>query len=760
MRKWFFYNKKEERLPYLHRYLLLFSCAVILATLPLGISYYATLKSLEKNIGQINQTSTRQICELYQERLGEINTIIQQAGNNHLTYFMLNLDGNWADAQPGDIMTAQQYQEFLQSLKLPSDLILEIAVYSENSGLVFKYNGALPFDSWYQVSFAGEYLSPHHWLKHAAGSRQGRLMPGCTYYTMGIPLKAIPYVQKFPLGSQKQLTGHITILLDRDKLLSGLVHSNTFESLWVLDDEGNLLASWKTPKDQAGQFPFSGTLPNTPYGSYTEILNGSPQLVTFARFDDSLTFVTAAPYSKVFRPAQTMKTIFFVMLSLCLVSLAASCLTFAKKISHPLKRLISDNDQLQSQLARQEAEMRISTISRLLTGCFGTREEIVSSLESAGISRESCHWCAVCIRITEDSALCGTTFHSPSDYLLIKARIRTWIQQSLNHMSCQAPFSQLFVIDTGIDCLTLICGTEYYDKGEELLRMHLSGLIQEIQDFLLPFHIYIPGGGGGFYSDMTELHVSYEEALFALKNRMPGTSSGLVWHQAQAGIPVFFYPAELEQRILISTKCGDRQSLTEVLSYLYKENYEKEPVSEAARELLELRLKTTLLTACSEIPCSHQDLAQEISSFVFQKQSRRPGIWTWEQLRQFFLSLCQLAADAQTERQKSLQLRLLEFVDEHGFDPNLSLTMIADGFQMSESYISAFFKEQTGVNFLSYVENKRLERSCQLLSETEETIDSISFAVGYTSAHSFRRAFKRKLGVSPAKYRLIKGRKE
>ena len=174
MRKWFFYNKKEERLPYLHRYLLLFSCAVILATLPLGISYYATLKSLEKNIGQINQTSTRQICELYQERLGEINTIVQQAGNNHLTYFMLNLDGNWADAQPGDIMTAQQYQEFLQSLKLPSDLILEIAVYSENSGLVFKYNGALPFDSWYQVSFAGEYLSPHHWLKHAAGSENRR----------------------------------------------------------------------------------------------------------------------------------------------------------------------------------------------------------------------------------------------------------------------------------------------------------------------------------------------------------------------------------------------------------------------------------------------------------------------------------------------------------------------------------------------------------------------------------------------------------
>lgn len=753
MEKRLFYKKKEVRLPDLHRYLLFFSCAVIAATLPLGVSYYATLKSLEKNIEQINQTAARQICELYQERLNEINNVIQQAGNNHLTYFILNLDGKWADAQPGDIITAQQYQEYLQGLKLPSDLILDIAVYSESSRLVFKYNGALPFDSWYESSFAGEYLSPNDWLKRSSNSRQGQLMPGCIYYTMGIPLKAIPYVQKFPLGSQKQLTGHIAILLDRDKLLSGLVRSDTFESLWVLDEQDTLLASWGTREMQENGFPFPAVFPKGEYGSYMERLEGSPYLVTFAQSGDGLNFVTAAPYSKVFGPAQTMKTIFFVMLMVCLISLTASCFTFAKKISHPMKRLISDNDQLLSQLANQKSEMRISIISRLLTGCFGTREEILSSLESVDISWESCHWCAVCMRITEDVSLCGATFHQPSDYLLIKARIRTLIQKGQGSPSHEAPFSQLFVIDTGIDCLTFIWGTEHYAKGEEWLRMHVSGLIHEIQEFLLPFHIYIPAGGGGFYSDMTELHISYEEALFALKNRMPESLKGLLWHRAQTSVPAFFYPAELEQRILISTKCGDRQGLEEALSYIHRENYEMEPVSEAARELLELRLKTTLLTVCGEISCPDQSLAQEISSFVFHKANSVPGKQTLKQLQDFFFSLCQLAGDAQTEKQKSLQLRLLEFVDENSFDSNMSLTMAADAFSMSENYISAFFKDQTGVNFLSYVENKRLQRSCQLLSQTEETIDSIAFTVGYTSAHSFRRAFKRKMGVSPAKYR-------
>jgi len=45
-----------------------------------------------------------------------------------------------------------------------------------------------------------------------------------------------------------------------------------------------------------------------------------------------------------------------------------------------------------------------------------------------------------------------------------------------------------------------------------------------------------------------------------------------------------------------------------------------------------------------------------------------------------------------------------------------------------------------------------LEKACELLQNRKKTIDEIAFAVGYTSSHSFRRAFKRKYGVSPANF--------
>ena len=772
MKNLFCIRQQEKRLRYLPRYLLLLSFAVILATLPLGVSYYATLQSLESNIEQINQKSVQQIRDLCQEKLNEINNVIQQIGSNYLTNLMLNLDGVWAEADPQDIMSAQKYQEYLQNLKLPSDLILEIIIYSEKSGLVFKYNGSLPFSSWYGDSFAGRYFTLEEWQSAASQSRQGQLLPGCTYYTGGIPLKVIPYLQKLPLGSRRQLTGHVGILIDREKLMAGLVRSDTFESLWVLDGSGRLLASRGSldgPDQPAGQLPSFALPGNKKYGSYTQILNGTPLLITFARSEDGLTFVTAAPYSQVFRPARTLKNVFYTMLVFCLLSLAASLLTFARKLSPPLKRLLSDNDALLSQLEEQKAEVRTSIISRLLTGCFGTREEIHSALESVDICWENYLWCAVCLRITEDTALCGVIAHKASDYLLVKARIRTLVQQYMDRHSRETSassgdgrqdalsLSRYFVIDTGTDSLTLVCGTDKSACREEDFRSQLYDMICEIQNFLLPYRIYVPAGGGRLNGDMAELRISYEEALFAQKNNAPEGCTGLVWYRAQSSMPAFFYPAELEQRILLSAKCGDEPDLKDALSYIYHENYEKSSISLAAGELLMLRMKTTLLTACGEIPCPDTSLGREISAFVFREQSGHTAAQTYEQLQIFFLSLCRLAAEAQTEKQRSLHQKLLEFVNANCFDPNMSLTMAAGAFQLSENYVSSFFKEQTGINFLTYVENKRLQKSCRLLSGTSDTIDSIAFTAGYTSSHSFRRAFKRKFGVTPAKYREENG---
>jgi AraC-like DNA-binding protein len=55
--------------------------------------------------------------------------------------------------------------------------------------------------------------------------------------------------------------------------------------------------------------------------------------------------------------------------------------------------------------------------------------------------------------------------------------------------------------------------------------------------------------------------------------------------------------------------------------------------------------------------------------------------------------------------------------------------------------------------FRDLVLRTRLERSIELLRETDEPITDIAMALGYESPANFSRAFRRRLGVTPTEAR-------
>jgi AraC-like DNA-binding protein len=83
----------------------------------------------------------------------------------------------------------------------------------------------------------------------------------------------------------------------------------------------------------------------------------------------------------------------------------------------------------------------------------------------------------------------------------------------------------------------------------------------------------------------------------------------------------------------------------------------------------------------------------------------------------------------------------------------MGLNKISDEFQISESYFSHMFKEKTGVNFSTYLENIRLHEAARLIKETEIGLNELYITVGYNNANTFRRAFKKVYGVTPSAMR-------
>ncbi len=99
------------------------------------------------------------------------------------------------------------------------------------------------------------------------------------------------------------------------------------------------------------------------------------------------------------------------------------------------------------------------------------------------------------------------------------------------------------------------------------------------------------------------------------------------------------------------------------------------------------------------------------------------------------------------------QIKRAKAIIEKNLGNKISLNMVAQEVYISSFYLSSLFKKRTGMNFIDYVIDRRIEKAKQLLNTTNETIEAISAQVGYGESNYFRRLFKKKVGLTPREYR-------
>ncbi|MGO4371752.1 helix-turn-helix domain-containing protein, partial [Paenibacillus sp. MCAF20] len=108
---------------------------------------------------------------------------------------------------------------------------------------------------------------------------------------------------------------------------------------------------------------------------------------------------------------------------------------------------------------------------------------------------------------------------------------------------------------------------------------------------------------------------------------------------------------------------------------------------------------------------------------------------------------------SQSRRHNVLMREIRDYVAEHFMDPNLSLTLLSDRFQISSKYLSQLFKESIGQNFSDFLIGLRIDYAKRLLRDSDVTVQDISDMLGYANPTSFIRVFKKVVGLSPGQYR-------
>lgn len=108
---------------------------------------------------------------------------------------------------------------------------------------------------------------------------------------------------------------------------------------------------------------------------------------------------------------------------------------------------------------------------------------------------------------------------------------------------------------------------------------------------------------------------------------------------------------------------------------------------------------------------------------------------------------------AEPEKQEERTITsITRYLQEH-LAEDLSLTVLADEFYLNPQYISQLFKNEIGVNFLSYLTNIRMEKAKKLLLSTSLSITDVADQSGYGDYRVFTKVFKKSEGITPSQYR-------
>ncbi|MDQ1913490.1 AraC family transcriptional regulator [Paenibacillus sp. GD4] len=87
------------------------------------------------------------------------------------------------------------------------------------------------------------------------------------------------------------------------------------------------------------------------------------------------------------------------------------------------------------------------------------------------------------------------------------------------------------------------------------------------------------------------------------------------------------------------------------------------------------------------------------------------------------------------------------------YHEDITLKEVAGHNYVSTSHLHKLIKQATGSTFTHYLQNLRIQRSCELLRTTDMTVQHIAEAVGYRDMKFFHRLFRKKTGMTPNEYR-------
>lgn len=245
------------------------------------------------------------------------------------------------------------------------------------------------------------------------------------------------------------------------------------------------------------------------------------------------------------------------------------------------------------------------------------------------------------------------------------------------------------------------------------------------------------------------LHTAYRAFSISEKQPPEGTDHICIEHHGKQ-LTLCFYDRETNDAqcqpidparlyAAVCAYCGDGQNDAQVLACLLR-NEEKEQLAGQ----LPLFLKQS--------ECAPDALME-----VCRSAGRQ--LYTWEAVRLSARLLQGNEIDTLMQLPPCVQAQseavstILAWIDEHYME-DIGLSEAAAKVFLQANYLTTLFKKETGIGFVQYLNQKRVDAACrELLKKKEVPLNDIAQRAGFTASRHFFNTFKRYTGLTPGEFR-------
>lgn len=403
-----------------------------------------------------------------------------------------------------------------------------------------------------------------------------------------------------------------------------------------------------------------------------------------------------------------------------------------------VSRLINDRQALKAALDRQMPAVIDSLVDKLITGEAAEQKEIDIMLDRIGYTPKGNYFSTVIISLLAE----GT-----DDHLTVSAvkRFEEWklvLKKALESLEyplvCDLNRTDIAVI--------LSHSTEDLDefsKTVEMLYKDLRSVFSEAENMQFNFAV------GSIQKGILGCPDSYYEARTALDKMFAEKCENIIWATkgSSTGSGSYYFPPETEMRLIHAVKAGNRSKAEEIMNEIYRMNFFERQLEPPLTKFLIFDLSSTILKIAGDANEEERAAREEVKNLLHEDLNRN-FIPMCKKLMEILMKLSDFFGRNKRSHNRVLAEEIMEYIQDKFNDADMCLTSIADRFNLSSGYLSAFFKEQTGVGLSEYIERARMEHSKALLISTDMTVADIAAETGYISANTFCRAFKRYFGMN------------